>query len=135
MSGQHPDHSTIAQFVKDHGRRLRGLFKDVLRVGIRAGLVKLEHVGVDGSKIEADASKGSVHKQDTLARELEQVEQQMTALEAEWQANEARETNLLGEQAPWNPPESGSVQQRLARKQRQRQRLEEALAAIDRRQQ
>jgi len=133
MSGQHPDHSTIAQFVKDHGRRLRSLFKDVLRVGLRAGLVKLEHVAVDGSKIEADASKGSVHKQETLARALEQVEGQIATLEAEWQANEAREANLFGEQGSWNSPEQGTVPQRLARKQRQRHRLEEALSAIQRR--
>ena len=135
MSGQHPDHSTIAQFVKDHSRRLRGMFKDVLRVGIEAGLVKLEHVAVDGTKVEADASKGSVHKRDTIAQELEQVEQQITALEAEWQANEAREANLFGEQAPWSPPEQGTARQRLARKQRQRQRLEEALKKIEQRQQ
>jgi hypothetical protein len=111
------------------------MFREVLRVGIRAGLVKLEHVAVDGSKIEADASKGSVHKRDTIAREREQVEQQMAALEAEWQANEAREANLFGEQAPWNPPGGGSAQQRRARLERQRQRLEEALQMIDQRQQ
>ena len=58
LSGQTPDHATIAGFVSRHARSLRNLFRDVLKVSIRAGLVKLEHVAIDGTKIEADAGQG-----------------------------------------------------------------------------
>jgi transposase len=70
MLGQHPDHSTISEFVARHGEQLRGLLRNTLEVGIRAGLVKLEHVSVDGSKQEADAGKGSVHRKVTIAAML-----------------------------------------------------------------
>ena len=40
--------------------------RNTLDVGIRAGLVKLEHVSVDGSKVETDTGKGSVHKKSTI---------------------------------------------------------------------
>jgi transposase len=133
MSGQHPDHATIAGFVKAHGDRLRGLFREVLRVGIRAGLVKLEHVAVDGTKIEADAGRGSVHKEATIREEFQKLDEQISALQAEWEANERRESVLWGDEVPWKPEESGSQDQRLRRMRDRQERLQEALAAIARR--
>ncbi len=51
--GQTPDHSTIADFISKHGKQLRKLFRDVLEVMQRAELVALDHVAIDGAKIEA----------------------------------------------------------------------------------
>jgi transposase len=84
MAGQCPDHATIAAFVKDHGKPLRRLFRDVLKVADLAGLVKLEQVAIDGTKIEADAGKGSVHKEESIQKYLgkldEQIEKQAALL-------------------------------------------------------
>jgi transposase len=135
MSGQHPDHSTIAEFVDRHGRRLRRLFREVVQVGIRAGLVKLEHVSIDGTKIEADAGKQSVHSEKTLAELLGRVDERIAVLEQEWSENEARESRLFGEQVPWTPGREGTAAQRLARLKREQERLKEALSAIKRRRQ
>lgn len=135
MSNQHPDHSTVADFVAKHGRRLRKLFKDVVRVGEKAGLVKLEHVSVDGSKIEANAGKGSVRKQATIAAELQQIDERIAALEAEWKTNESREATLWGEQAPWCPSRQESPNKRQRAFERQRRLLEAALQEIHRRDQ
>jgi hypothetical protein len=134
MQGQHPDHSTIAEFVKVHRKPLRHLSRDVLKVAVKAGLVKLEHVAVDGSKIEADAGKKSVHREGALCGKLVKIDEQIAALEREWDANEARERDLFGQQAPWVPKGSGSDRKRLAAMKRQQQRLKKALASIERRQ-
>jgi transposase len=133
LSGQRPDHSTIAEFVATHQKPLRQLFRDALRVAVKADLVKLEHVVTDGIKVEADAGKGSVHKQETIAQDLARVDAQIEALEKEWSENEKRETQLLGESTPWVPPSKGTMPQRLSRLQRQQERLKKALAAIERR--
>lgn len=133
MSGQRPDHSTIAEFVSVHRVRLRQLFRDVLRVGIRAGLVKLAHVAVDGTKIEAEAGKQSAHREETIATLLSKVDEKAAALEQEWAENESREGRLWGDQTPWVAPKEGSVEQRLGRLKRQQERLQEALASIARR--
>lgn len=133
LSGQHPDHSTIASFVTEHGSRLRKLFRDVLRVGIRAGLVKLDHVAVDGTKIEADASRSSVHRESTIQEMLRRVEEQIAALEREWTENEAKESKLFGDDVPWIPSEAASEKEQYEKLQSQRERLEEALATIVRR--
>ncbi|MBN2129622.1 MAG: IS1182 family transposase [Sedimentisphaerales bacterium] len=133
MSGQHPDHSTIAAFVTAHGQKLRKLFRDTVEVGLRAGLVKLEHVAIDGTKIEADAGKGSVHREATMASQLATVDQKIEALETEWAQNEAREASLFGPEVPWAPTGGGSAKEQLARLKAQQKRLKEALASMARR--
>jgi transposase len=133
MENQHPDHSTMASFVSKHGKRLRGIFRDVLRVSLQAGLVKLDHVSVDGTKIEANAGRGSVHKASTIQEMLSKIDDEIAKLESEWTSNEAREAGLFGQELPWTPSGSGSDKKRLASLKRRQELLEEALAAIERR--
>src|SRR6266404_7030221 len=72
---QHPDHDSIAEFRKRHLGELAGLFVQVLKLCERAGLVKLGHVAIDGSKLRAQASK---HKAMSYQRMCEK-EQQLVA--------------------------------------------------------
>src|SRR5260370_28911586 len=53
----HPDHSTLAEFRKRHLQALAGLFTQALQLCQKAGLVKLGHVAIDGTKLQANASK------------------------------------------------------------------------------
>jgi transposase len=52
-----PDFRTISDFRKDHLKALSGLFVQVLKLCQKAGLVRLGHVSLDGTKIKANASK------------------------------------------------------------------------------
>lgn len=54
---EHPHFTTINQFRLDHGESLGGLFVEVFLMCQRAGLVKMGHVALDGTKIKAAASK------------------------------------------------------------------------------
>lgn len=60
-----PDFRTIADFRKRHLKALARLFVQVLKLAEKAGLVKLGHVALDGTKIKANASK---HKAMSYAR-------------------------------------------------------------------
>jgi len=55
--GAHPDHDTISEFRHRHLKALAGLFVQVLQLCHQAGLVKLGHVSLDGTKVKANASK------------------------------------------------------------------------------
>ncbi len=72
---QHPDHDSIAEFRKRHLAALAELFVQVLRLCQAAGLVKLGHVALDGTKVKANASK---HKAMSYAR-MGEVEQRLEA--------------------------------------------------------
>jgi transposase len=68
---QHPDHDTIASFRQEHLESLARLFVQALRLCQKAGLVKLGHVAIDGTKLQANAS---AHKSMSYAK-LSQQEQ------------------------------------------------------------
>jgi transposase len=91
-----PDFRTISEFRRRHLRALGGLFKQILQLCEKAGLVKLGHVALDGTKIQANASK---HK----AMSYERMEKRAAELEAEvakWlsaaEAADADEDRLYG---------------------------------------
>ena len=52
-----PDFRTISDFRKEHLVALGDLFLKVLELCCQAGLVKLGHVSLDGTKVKANASK------------------------------------------------------------------------------
>jgi transposase len=54
---QKPDFRTVSLFRKRHLKALKNLFNQVLRLCEKAGLVKLGHVAIDGTRIRANASK------------------------------------------------------------------------------
>ncbi|MBK6464153.1 MAG: hypothetical protein IPF92_24590 [Myxococcales bacterium] len=52
-----PTTTSIASFRKQHLEALAGLFLQVLRLCQKAGLAKLGHIAIDGTKLKANASK------------------------------------------------------------------------------
>jgi transposase len=68
-----PDFRTTSDFRKRHLKALGGLFGQMLRLCATAGLVKLGHVALDGTKIKANASKHamSYERMENRASELE----------------------------------------------------------------
>lgn len=53
----HPDHDTIATFRKRFLNELQGLFLQILLLAREAGLLRLGTVSLDGTKIQANASR------------------------------------------------------------------------------
>ena len=80
VGAEHPDHSTIAKFRKDHADALAGLFVQVLALCRNAGMAKLGHVALDGTKMQANASK---HSAMSYKRMLE-AEPELAGMVAEW---------------------------------------------------
>src|ERR1700756_2875713 len=81
-----PYFRTISDFRKRHLKALGNLFGQILRLCEKAGLVKLGHVALDGTKIKANASKHkamSYERMETRAAELEaEVAKWLSAAEA-----------------------------------------------------
>lgn len=75
-----PDFRTIATFRQRHLKALGELFVQILKLCRAAGLVKLGHVALDGTKVQANASK---HKAMSYKRMLE-AERKLAAEVAQW---------------------------------------------------
>ena len=70
-----PDHRTIARFRRRHLKALGDLFVQVLKLCRAAGLVRLGHVALDGTKMQANAS---VHKAMSYGR-MREAEKKLSA--------------------------------------------------------
>ena len=77
---QHPDHDCLAAFRKRHLEALAGLFGQVLRLCQAAGLVKLGHIALDGTKIKANASKHKAMSYDRMTAAEQQLDAEIRTL-------------------------------------------------------
>jgi transposase len=77
---QHPDHDSLAEFRTRHLAALAGLFVESLRLCQAAGLVKLGHVALDGTKIKANASKHKAMSYGRMAETERRLEGEVQAL-------------------------------------------------------
>lgn len=96
VAGDPPDFRTISEFRRRHLKAVAALFVQVLKLAEKAGLVKLGHVALDGTKIKANASK---HKAMSYAR-MKQREAELAAEVDRWleaaEAADAAEDKLYG---------------------------------------
>ena len=69
-ANQAPDHTTVARFRQRHETSLSALFGDVLELCAEAGLVHVEVIAVDGTKVHANASQHANRDYERIAREI-----------------------------------------------------------------
>jgi transposase len=74
------NYHTLADFRIEHQAALDRLFIEVLGVLTHQGLITLERVMHDGTKIKAAASDRSFHRQVTLEDHLKEAEEQLKAM-------------------------------------------------------
>jgi transposase len=72
-----PDFRTVSDFRKRHLVALQGLFEQVLTLCQHAGLVKLGHVSLDGTKVKANASKHKAMSYDRMHQTEKRLKQQV----------------------------------------------------------
>lgn len=95
-AGEHPDHDTISEFRHRHLRALAGLFVQVLLLCRQAGLVKLGHVSLDGTKIKANASKHKAMSYSRLKARERELERKVEELLKNAERVDAEEDSRYG---------------------------------------
>src|SRR6266545_3723434 len=123
---QHPDHDSIAEFRKTHLEELARLFAQVLRLCEQAGLVKLGHVAIDGSKLRANASKHKAMSYDRMCAKEEQLAAEVERLLQEAAATDEREDQEYGKGR-----RGDELPAELARRESRLQKIREAKAALE----
>lgn len=121
-----PDFRTISDFRQRHLKALGELFVQVLKLCMKAGLVKLGHVSLDGTKIKASASK---HKAMSYARMKEQ-EPLLAAEVARW-LKQAGEVDTAEDEEFGDHRRGDELPQWVANKQRRLEKIREAKAALE----
>jgi transposase len=123
---QHPDHDSIAEFRKRHLGALAELFVQGLRLCQAAGLVKLGHVALDGTKLKANASKHKAMSYARMAETERRLEAEVRALLEQAQQVDA------AEDAQYGPGRRGDeLPAELARRASRLTKIRAAKAALE----
>ena len=127
LSGdQHPDHATIAEFRKRHLDALAGLFTQALLLCSKAGLVKLGHVSIDGTKIKANASKHKAMSYKRMNETEARLKREIDALLAAAEKADAEEDARYGKDG-----RGDELPAELQRRESRLQKIREAKAALE----
>jgi transposase len=92
----HPDHKCISEFRRIHLSSLAQLFVQVLKLCQKAGLVKLGHVSLDGTKVKASASKHKAMSYERMKKDEAALEQKVAELLKAAEAADAQEDAQYG---------------------------------------
>lgn len=130
---QEPDFRTVSDFRKRHLRALSELFVQVLRLCRQAGLVKLGHVALDGSKIKANASKRKAMSFQRMVGAEPQLEAEVRGWLEKAGAVDAEEDQQFGsDKSGFEMPEwVANKQKRLETIRRAKAELEAEAAAAE----
>ncbi|MDP6494234.1 MAG: IS1182 family transposase [Dehalococcoidia bacterium] len=121
-----PDFRTISDFRKDHLAALAGLFMQVLELCQMAGLVKLGHVSLDGTKVKANASKHKAMSYGKMKEKEAGLEAQVEELLRKAQEVDEEEDRRYGK-----GKRGDELPQELAFRESRLKKIREAKAALE----
>ncbi len=125
-ANRHPDHDSICDFRKRHLKALAGLFVQILRLCQKAGLVKLGHVALDGTKIKANASKHKAMGYGRMKKKKEELEKEIDELLKNAEAVDKEEDKKYGKgKKGWDLPDE------LKRRETRLEKIKAAMSALE----
>lgn len=125
-AGQHPDHTTVSEFRRIHLKAIAELFQQMLALCMQAGLVRLGHVALDGTKLKANASKHKAMSYERMKKQERELADKVAALLRAAEEADAAEDKLYGKKKRGDelPAELARAETRLAK-------IREAKAALE----
>lgn len=123
-SGRKLDHSTICEFRTAFGKELKETFGEVGRIAMAMGLMRLNLVGLDGTRERANSSRHGTATAKTLEERLAALDEQIEAAFAEAEVADQRDVDLFGQTTPNKLPRE------LSDLKRRQERLKKALEKV-----
>lgn len=127
MGRAQPDFHTICEFRQRFEAELKGLFSQVLALCRQAGLVRLGHVALDGTKVRANASKHKAMSYERLLSKRRSYEEEVAGWFERAKREDAAEDELYGpDDDGWSLPAGWEESlKRLSKVEDAQTRLEE----------
>jgi transposase len=119
-ANDHPDHDTIATFRRRFLKEIEALFVQVLLLAREMGVLKMGTIGLDGTKIHANASRHSAYSYEHAGKIEAQLKAEVAELMAKAEAADAADI-----------PDGQSIPDELALREERLRKLAEARAKIE----
>jgi transposase len=128
VEGRHIDHSTLCDFRKDFREPLKGLFRQVCRIAMRMGLIRLNEVALDGTRVKASNDRFETLTATGLQERLAALDAQIEQMLQEAERADAAESKLFdrGTSSQQLPGELGRLKTRQAQLQKALQEVQAA---------
>ena len=97
--GREIDHSTICKFRTRFGPELKNLFKQVGRVAMGMGLIRLNQVSIDGTKVLAHNGRYNTGRTLDVEKALAELDKQVDQMLKEAEQADRAENSMFGEDA------------------------------------
>ena len=120
-----PDFRTISEFRRRHLKAFKNLFIQVLQVCDKAGLVKLGHFSLDGTKVKANASKHKAMSYGRMKLTEAELKKEIQELLETAEKVDAREDRKFGAKRGDEIPEELQFRESRLKK------IQEAMAALE----
>src|SRR5271156_3053206 len=117
---EHPDHDTVANFRRRFLKDIEKLFVEVLKLAREMGVLKMGTIGLDGTKIHADASRHSALSYEHAGKIEAQLKAEVAELMAKAEAADAADI-----------PDGMLIPDELARREERLRKIAEAKATIE----
>jgi transposase len=124
--GRSIDHTTLSEFRRKQGESLKNLFVQVGLVARQLGLLPLEQLAYDGTRLRANNRRSGTRSTAELQKLRDELAKQYTEQEQSLAAEDARENERMGDASAVALPAD------LADKQRRLAELDAALAELER---
>jgi transposase len=124
--GLHPDHSTVAEFVRRHFAAVCGLLPESVKACAAEGLVSLEVVAGDGTKLKANASMASNVTAAQLDAQITELEDLIAAEVRQW-AQDMLDGETPAAPAGGGPGAGGGPDEAKGKKGKKPKRAEQTL--------
>jgi transposase len=128
VEGRNIDHTTFARFRTDFKSQLKDLFRQIGRVALSIGLVRLGEVGFDGTRVKANNSRYKTRTAATLEEKLKELDEQIEKLIDDAESADAMDSQLFGsdDSVTALPPELADAKQRREQIQKALDRARDA---------
>jgi transposase len=123
-----PDFRTISDFRKLHLQALQELFRQMLRITLATGTMKLGRVALDGSKMKANASKHQAMSYGRMKETEKRLKEEVRRLLEEAEAVDAEEDARYGRDR-----RGDELPEELQRRETRIQRIREARRTLEER--
>lgn len=124
--GRTIDHTTLSEFRRRHPAELKDLFVQVCQIARTMGLLSLQRLAFDGTRVRANNRRSGTRTPAELRLEQAECEAKFAAYQAQAEAEDARDEEAFGLQTPHELPAE------LADAQRRQQKIEAALQELAR---
>jgi len=97
VEGRTIDHSTFCDFRTKFKRAIKDLFRQIGRVAMHLGLIRLNQVALDGTRVQANSSRHATASAKTLQQRLQVLDEQIEKMLAEADQVDQQDKDLFGD--------------------------------------